>query len=225
LREEKQVPMVVSMGSLAASGGYYVSMAVGDQEQSIFAEPTTTTGSIGVMIPHYDLSGLLERIDVKDDSLATHPRKLMLSMTRPMSEDDKEVLEAYMAESFARFKEVIYYGRPALKNDEGKLEKDGKNLATGEIFTAEQAKKYGLVDEIGFLEEAIERVTELAGLDTAEVRVVEFRPPATLLDGLLGGTVRSSRPDSEWQMLLEATTPRAYFLFTSVPPLASFRDR
>jgi protease-4 len=66
---------------MAASGGYYVSMAVGDQKDSIYAEPTTTTGSIGVIIPHYDLSGLLARFDVKDDSISSHERKQMLAMT------------------------------------------------------------------------------------------------------------------------------------------------
>ena len=66
LKKEKGVPVVVSMGGMAASGGYYVSMAVGDQKDSIYAEPTTTTGSIGVIIPHYDISGLLARFDVKE---------------------------------------------------------------------------------------------------------------------------------------------------------------
>ena len=65
LRNEKKIPIVASMGSMAASGGYYVAMAVGDQENSIYAEPTTTTGSIGVIIPHYDLTGLMEKYGIK----------------------------------------------------------------------------------------------------------------------------------------------------------------
>ena len=60
LKEHSTFPMIVSMGSMAASGGYYVAMAVGDQEKSIFAEPTTTTGSIGVIIPNYDVTGLMK---------------------------------------------------------------------------------------------------------------------------------------------------------------------
>ncbi len=79
LREDRSLPLVVSMGSIAASGGYYIAMAVGDQEKSIFAEPTTTTGSIGVIVPHYDLSGLMARYDVRDDSISSHPRKQILS--------------------------------------------------------------------------------------------------------------------------------------------------
>ena len=62
LVEERKLPLVVSMGSVCASGGYYVAMAVGDQPNSIFAEPTTWTGSIGVIIPHFDLSGTLSAL-------------------------------------------------------------------------------------------------------------------------------------------------------------------
>ena len=72
MREEKKVPLVVSMGGLAASGGYYVAMAVGDQEKSIYAEPTTTTGSIGVIIPHYNVSGLMRVLQVDDDSVVSN---------------------------------------------------------------------------------------------------------------------------------------------------------
>ena len=71
LAADRELPLVVSMGSICASGGYYMAMAVGDQQDAIFAEPTTWTGSIGVVIPHYDFSGLLERFDVKDDSIAS----------------------------------------------------------------------------------------------------------------------------------------------------------
>ena len=84
LKRDRELPLVVSMGSIAASGGYYVSMAVGDTPNTIYAEPTTTTGSIGVIIPHYDVSGLLARYDVKDDSIVTHPRNQLLIMTLPI---------------------------------------------------------------------------------------------------------------------------------------------
>ena len=158
LRKETGLPMVVSMGSIAASGGYYVSMAVGDQENSIYAEPTTTTGSIGVIIPHYDLSGLLARFDVKDDSIATHERKQMLAMTRPIPEEHREIIKKHLDAMFTRFKSIIKEGRPKFAADSEALDK----LATGEVFTADQAIENGLVDKIGFIEEAIDRAHELA---------------------------------------------------------------
>jgi protease-4 len=213
LRDEKQLPLVVSMGSIAASGGYYVSMAVGDREKSIYAEPTTTTGSIGVIIPHYDFSGLLQRFDVKEDSLATHPRKQMLSMTRPMTEDHRELLTAYLNEAFTRFKEIVKEGRPAFRTDEEAL----NQLATGQVFTAPQAKKLGLVDEIGFLEDAVERAIELAGLDKDKTRVVEYRRTAGLLDFSWLGESRST--ELQLARLLEWNTPQAYYLATTMPAL------
>jgi protease IV len=216
LREEKQVPLVVSMGAMATSGGYYVSMAVGDQPQSIFAEPTTTTGSIGVIIPHYNVSGLMARWDVEDDSISSHPRKQMLSMTRPISEEHRELLQLYVDETFDRFKEMILLGRPAFRGQEG-ISHEGMDLATGEIFSAQRAKEYGLIDEIGFVEEAIERVLELAGLDKEKTRVVEFRRLGQLLE-IFGGMADSRSPTVQLQEWLEQTAPRAYFLPSMSPP-------
>ncbi len=140
LRETRQIPLVVSMGSIAASGGYYASMAVGDQERSIFAEPTTTTGSIGVIVPHYDISGVLAKYDVQDDSVVSHPRKQLLSMTRPMSSDDRQIIQQYVDDSFLRFKSIVKQGRPNLRQanagDELVDVTTGRDLATGEIFPA-----------------------------------------------------------------------------------------
>lgn len=213
LRQEKEIPLVVSMGSIAASGGYYVAMAVGDQERTIYAEPTTTTGSIGVIIPHYDLSGLMERYDVKDDSIASHPRKQMLAMTRPIPEEHRELLQAYVDESFSRFKSIVKQGRPAFRDDDTLL----TELATGEIFTATKAKESGLVDEIGFLEAAIDRAMELADLDADKTRVVRYLRPATFFD--MSGLVMSKQSRPDLSMLLELTSPRAYYLASSMPPL------
>lgn len=216
LKKEKGCPLVVSMGGMAASGGYYVSMAVGDQENSIFAEPTTTTGSIGVIIPHYDLSGLLARFDVKDDSISSHERKQMLSMTRPISTEHREIIQGYVNESFDRFKKIVKEGRPKFQNG-ATLDK----LATGEIFSADQALKHGLVDKIGFLEEAVERAAELAHLTVDDVQVVKFKKPVSLFDDLALMQSRSSRGPLDISSILEMSTPRAYYLVTSLPALAS----
>jgi protease-4 len=217
LREERKIPLVVSMGGIAASGGYYVAMAVGDQEQSIYAEPTTTTGSIGVMFPHYDLSGLLNRFDVRDDSLVTHPRKEMASMTKPMTEEHRALLQGYIDESLTRFKSVIQSGRPKFKQDASALDQ----LATGEIFSATRAKQLGLIDEIGFIEEAIERAKSLAGFADKDMRVVQYNRPSSLLDlGLLAAAPQNARR-SQLESLLELSTPRAYYLASTMPPLLS----
>lgn len=212
LRDERQLKMVVSMGSVAASGGYYVSMAVGDEPKSIFAEPTTTTGSIGVIVPHYDVSKLMERFDVRDDSIASHPRKQMLSMTRALSDEDRAIVQAYVMESFDRFKEIVKEGRPAFRSDDAAL----VALATGEIFTAGQAQRRGLVDEIGFVEDAIERVAELASLDVKKVRVVHYHRPPALFELPLAMQSRAASTHPLAAML-ELNAPRAWYLATAWP--------
>ncbi len=218
MREERDIPLVVSMGSIAASGGYYVSMAVGDQPNSIYAEPTTTTGSIGVVIPHYNLAGLLERFDVEDDSLVSHPNKRIMSMTRPMSDEQREIMKAYLEAAFVRFKDQIKRGRPAFRDDPEALD----HLATGEVFTAEQAREHGLIDEIGFVEDAIERAFTMAELDESRTRVVEYRRPPSLFDLALLSKARHSRNPIDLAYWLDLHVPQAYYLMTTLPPLLTY---
>ena len=224
LREERQLPIVVSMGGMAASGGYYVSMAVGDQEKSIYAEPTTVTGSIGVILPHYDVSGLMEDYRVKDDSIRSHPRKQMLAMTRAIPDDHRALLQAHVNSTLDRFISIVKSGRPSLSEGEG-LRAGELDLATGEIFTPDQAKTYGLIDEIGFIEDAIERVCEIQGLELSEVRVVKFDPPPSLfgLPTISAASQHSSGPASLLRAL-ESTAPRTYFLCSSLPPLMTIAN-
>jgi len=215
MREKRKIPLVVSMGSVAASGGYYVSMAVGDTPKSIFAEPTTWTGSIGVIIPHYDAAELAQKIGVKEDSIASHRLKGMGSMLRPMTEEERAIFQGLVDESFTRFKEVVKSGRPRFRQQPELLDK----LATGQVFPAEQAKAEGLIDEIGFLEDAVDRAIELAGLDPDKVRVVKYQKELTLMDVFLGETVKINLQPAglDWKSLLEMGVPRAYYLFYQGP--------
>ena len=221
LREEKKIPLVVSMGSMATSGGYYIAMAVGDQDSSIFAEPTSTTGSIGVIIPHYDLSGFLERWNVKDDSISSHERKQMLSMTRQISPEHRKIIQTYVDESFLRFKNIVKQGRPVFRDGSDDIvdPETGTDLATGELFSASQALKHQLIDKIGFLDEAIERAANLANISMDRVRVIHYKEPAGLLD--ISGLALQETPGNQMQALLELATPRAYYLNTTLPPLVT----
>lgn len=219
---ERKLPLVVSMGSMCASGGYYLAMAVGDRENVIFAEPTTWTGSIGVVIPHYDFSGLLASYNVKDDSIASHKYKLMGSPTRELTPEERaeerKLLQDLVDLSFQRFKEIVRSGRPKLAGDEKALDK----VATGQIFTAQQALDLGLIDQIGFLEEAIDRAAELAGRDPDELRCIQYDEPNALLGDLLN--VKSGQTNvwgGDLRSLLDLTAPRAYYLCTWLPAILS----
>jgi protease-4 len=214
LAETRKIPLVVSMGSVCASGGYYVAMAVGNQEKSIFAEPTTWTGSIGVIIPHFDLSGALGALDIEDDSIATGPYKQMGTPTREMTEEERKLLQELVDDSFSRFKDVVQSGRPAFKSDAAALER----VATGQIFTANQALEYGLVDQMGFVEAAIARAVELADLEPKDVRCVRYEERPSLFDGLAGASATSAgRATVDLGGILDLMTPRAYYLWTWLP--------
>jgi protease-4 len=219
LRKERGIPLVVSMGSIAASGGYYVSMAVGDQEKSIFAEPVGATGSIGVIIPHYDLTGAMESLNIKNDSIASHENKQMLSMTKTITSEQREILQQYVMESFDHFKDVIKQGRPYFRQNPDKLDE----LATGEVYSAMRAKELGLIDETGFIEDAIARAAELAKLKEDEYRVIEYDAPFNL-ESLVGFAGASSR-HGELAALLNLSTPRAYYLVPTLPALLDSRPR
>ncbi|MCC6492992.1 MAG: signal peptide peptidase SppA [Pirellulales bacterium] len=221
LAADRDLPLVVSMGGVCASGGYYMAMAVGDRENAIYAEPSTWTGSIGVVIPHYDVSKLLANWNIQDDSIASHKFKLMGSPTRQLSPEDEaqeqKLLQELVDESFERFKQIVLAGRPKLK-DNGD---DFETATTGRIFTAEQAHELGLVDQIGFLDKAIQRAAELAGGDVASFRCVEYEEPFTPLGALLGASSKWTPAKGgggfDAAALLELATPRAYYLCTWLP--------
>jgi protease-4 len=218
LVEKKEIPLVVSMGGIAASGGYYVAMAAGDTPDTIYAEPTTWTGSIGVIIPHYDLSGLLEKIDVQDDSIASNPLKMMGSPTRkfpePIRAEEQQILQGLVDASFQGFKQIVLDSRAALRGDQAAQEV----VFTGRIFTARQAQEQHLVDLLGFVEDAIDRAIELAALDREQVRVVKFSQPRGVLNQWLFGMQGSKQP-IELSVLRELNIPRAYYLCTWMPGL------
>jgi protease-4 len=212
LDEEKHKPIYVSMRRLAASGGYYVAMGAGP-EGLLFAEPTTWSGSIGVIIPHYDISGLADKLGVKEDSPKTGVYKDTLTMFRPVSQSDKELWKPILDESLDRFVHVIADSRKML------TDKQIHDLATGQIFTSTQAKDKKLIDKIGYLEDAIEALK--SKLQLRQVRVVKYESSQSLLETILSGRTPVSPPQSSLNVLLEAAAPRAYYLFSSVPGLTS----
>jgi protease IV len=226
LTAEKKIPLVVSMGAVAASGGYYAAMAAGPNPKTIYAEPSCWTGSIGVIIPHYDVSALLNRWDIRDDSTTSHPLKQMLSPTASLPEPYREQEHAIRKElvdaTFERFKNIVLESRPELKGDEASQEV----VFTGRIFTAQEAKEQHLIDEIGFVEDAIKRALELAKLTDKTARVIKYHKPVSVFEQLMG---KQDESNSRFDLgsatsaagglatLLDLSTPRAYYLCTLLP--------
>ena len=153
LRAEK--PVVVSMGAMAASGGYYISCGA----NQIFAEPMTLTGSIGIfgMIP--DASELLtKKLGLSFDVVKTNAMSDFGSMSRPFNAGESAKLQSYINHGYELFTGRVAVGR-------GMALDSVKAVAEGRVWTGEQALKIGLVDKLGNLEDAIEAAAKLAELE------------------------------------------------------------
>ncbi|OAG28314.1 signal peptide peptidase SppA [Thermodesulfatator autotrophicus] len=146
-------PVVASMGSVAASGGLYVALGA----QKIVAAPGTITGSIGVMMQVPNLSKLLEKIGVEATILKSGPYKDTGNMFRPLTEDEKKVLYQTINDIYLQFVNAI-------KESRGLEETKIRKFADGRVFTGRAAKEYGLIDELGNLNQAIELAASLAGI-------------------------------------------------------------
>jgi protease-4 len=146
------------MGDVAASGAYYATAG----SDWIVAHPTTITGSIGVVMMNFDATVLLQKIGVQDNPIKSGPYKDMGSWTRPMTPEERQLLQDLIDEMLGRFVKVVADGR---KLSPEKV----KALADGRIFSATQAKAAGLVDQIGYHQDALQKVKELAKLKQAKV--------------------------------------------------------
>jgi len=164
--------IVVSMGSIAASGGYYIASPA----DMIFANPGTLTGSIGVIMEIPNLEGLMTKIGVRTEVIKSGRHKDMASAFRKMEKEDRELLQGVLDNVHEQFIRAVAEGR--------KLSVDGiRPIADGRIFTGEQAKGLKLVDELGTLEDAIGKAAELAGI-SGEPEVVSKKDRISIMEML-----------------------------------------
>lgn len=178
IRMEDSLPVVASIGSVGASGGYYVALAA----DSILALPGSITGSIGVLMEYPNVSGLMEKVGVQMEVVKGGAQKDLGSPFRDMSPEERAILAALVDDVHAQFIEAVAEAR-------GMSVADVEPLADGRILSGRQAASAGLVDRLGNVEEAIAVAGRMAGLGS-EPRIV--RPPREdrdwLLDVLLGET-------------------------------------
>ncbi|OEU48844.1 MAG: multidrug transporter [Desulfuromonadales bacterium C00003096] len=147
-------PVVVSMGSVAASGGYYIAVPA----HRILANPGTITGSIGVIMQFTNFEELLDKVGLKSQVVKSGLHKDIGSPVRPMSSADREILQSLIDDVYAQFVQAVAESR--------KMDPDAvRQLADGRIFTGRQALKAGLVDELGSYRDAIRVAAELAGIE------------------------------------------------------------
>ena len=157
------VPILVQMLDVAASGGYYAALA-GDE---IVASPTTVTGSIGVIFTSISLEGLMDKVGVRNQTVASGKMKDIGSPLRTMTPAERQVLESLIGDLQQRFVSLVRERRPHL------TDQMNADMVDGRVFSAQQALAGGLVDNIGYLDGTIERAKLLAGL--REATVVRYR--------------------------------------------------
>lgn len=210
LKEKK--PVVVHMGDLCASGGVYIAAPC----TSLVASPTTLTGSIGVIISHADMSKLYEeKLGIKSEPIKSGKHKDILSTDRQMTPEERALIQSIVDEMYERFLRIVAEGRagkgPVPKEIEA-AKTYLRTFADGRIFTGEAALKNGLVDRVGYFEDAINEAETLAGIRNASV----FRYKqlggllAALSEGMYGG---SSQSLMQAQALQELQTPRLEYRF------------
>jgi protease-4 len=197
-------PLIASMDAVAASGGYYIACAADD----IVAQQTTITGSIGVIAQFFFLNGLLQdKLGIVPVTLKVGQHKDWPNMfAASMTEEQKEYfLKSLLQPGYDRFVDVVTESR-------GLKREDVLALATGRIFMAREAKENGLVDEIGYLEDAIKVAKKRAGIQ--EARIVEYVRPFRLFD-ILGASARTQTLlDLRPEKLAALASPKIMYLWT-----------
>lgn len=174
--------VTVSMGDVAASGGYYIASSA----DRIIADPATMTGSIGVIMQTTDMSKLLQKIGINFGTIKSGPHKDMGSISRPLTPEEKALLQSMINDVYDQFLTDVSLGRKIPKAEVRKI-------ADGRIFTGRQAMNKKLVDRLGSLDDALRAAADDAGIK-GEYSVKEYQRPQGLLEVLFGGG-GSSVPD------------------------------
>jgi protease-4 len=206
-------PVVIHMDAVAASGGYYLACA-GD---AIFAEETTITGSIGVLLQYPQLAGFAEKTGIKLETIIADgsPRKGFLDTFSEPDAADLADAKTLLNNQYDLFRSVVASARSSAIAEAGSTLDE---VASGAVFLGGPAKEMGLVDEIGYLDDAVADAASRAGL--TDPNVIRIEPPPTLFEllGAEGGVrVNGERASSlAIELLHEATAPRGLYLYNGV---------
>lgn len=212
-KSKRSIPVVVSMGSLATSGGYYAACGA----DFVYAQPTTFTGNIGVLLPRYNFSGLMQKYGVEETTIVSSgaPFKNAGSSFSPESPEERKYMQELADSAFAQFKEVVQTGRSS------KLTANIEDVTNGKVFTARNAKELGLIDDVGYLEDAQKYAASQAGLSNPTV--VRYQDPPSLMQLLMArssvaaAVARGDAPavsiTVDQNLLHELSTPRPLYLW------------
>ncbi len=202
-KARRKIPVIAAIMDVGASGGYYVALAA----DTIVAHPTTVTGSIGVVMLTLNAEGLLQKVGVAPLAIKSGAKKDMGSPFRGLSDEERQIFQGVIDDLYGRFVSLIVKER---RIPEDKV----RAFADGRIYTAQQAKALGLVDRVGYLEEAVEAAKQAARLP--EARVVMYHRPREYRSNIYSGTPIPERFDAsllQLSSLLIGPGPRFLYLW------------
>jgi protease-4 len=171
-KKERHVKVVACFLGIATSGGYYVATAA----DHIFAQPTTLTGSIGTIAIKFNVHGLMEKIGVEEETVKSGGKKDIWSPFRPSTEEEKKILQSIIDEYQHKFLQVVQSGRRSITEADLALVKDGR------VFSGTQALEVHLVDQLGYLQDAIQWAKSSIGMKQA--KVVVYHRPGTYVNNI-----------------------------------------
>ena len=173
IRDEGKKKIVTSMGSVAASGGYYIASA----SDRIVANPGSVTGSIGVILELANVSGLMKKVGVESVVIKSGKFKDVGSLFRTMTSEERDLLQGVIDDTYDQFVDAVAVGR-------GINKEDLLPIADGRVFTGRQAKKLGLVDDLGSMQDAIKITANIAGIK-GEPDIIQKKKKFSILERLL----------------------------------------
>ena len=201
-------PIIVSMATLAASGGYYISAPA----DYIFARADTWTGSLGVIMTVYNAEGLLEEVGVDIRNITSGDNKDLGSVWSELTPEQEAILQILVDEAYEEFVRIIAEGR-------GLAEADVRLLADGRIYSGPQALASGLIDELGNFDAAVQKAAELGGIEGSPA-VIEYERTPSLADSLLGISegLQQSEADKILATLNELMSPVLAYRYMGPAP-------
>lgn len=207
LQEESDKPIYVSMGDMAASGGYYVAAPA----DKIYAQKTTLTGSIGVIMQNINYAKLAEKYGVDFNTIKSGKHKDILSPSREMTDEEHQIMQSIIDEMFDEFVSIIVDGRDM-------KEKEVRGIADGRIYTGNQAKEINLVDEVGSFDDALGDLQKSEGLEDAEV--FSYSKGMSFLNSLsMRANMLFMDQENEFlkliNLLADSNSPRAMYLYSN----------
>ena len=171
-KKKRNVVVVACFLGMATSGGYYIAAAA----DHIVAQPTTLTGSIGTIALKFNVEGLMEKLGVAEETIKSGDKKDMWTPFRPATSEEKKILQSIIDEYQGTFLEVVRAGRKNM------TEADLAKVKDGRVFSGTQAFNLGLVDQLGYLNDAVTWAKNAAGMERA--KVIMYHRPGTYVDNI-----------------------------------------